>query len=168
MIQQPTFDNATSAQFFAGFVGLLKWASSYGHELLSSAHVVESGISKEKYPAFLELSVPLSASLNFGYDPDDQSIFMVVEMDEFEWLQRLPIEEVVVGRENVYILTYPITLADEVLEPIAIAVKSGQKKLWRAFPGATTIGFMCIHHSDESYDVNEYSGNRFTLRYLND
>lgn len=167
MQSQPLI-NANAPQILGAFIGFIKWASMYGHELVENRRVAEEGIAKDNYPVFLELSSALSASINFGYDSSDQTIFMAVDAEEFVWLPKLPIEEVVIGREQIYVLTRPIELDGELFEAMAIAVQTGQPKLWRAFPGADTIGFMCVEHPHPHYEVTEFSGERFPLRFLND
>lgn len=165
---QQRLTNTESPQVVGALIGFIKWAALYGHELVESAHVVEQGIARENYPVFLGLSSVLSASINFGYDPSDQSIFMALDKEEYAWLPQLPIEEIVIGRQQIYVMTRPMVIDGDSFEPMAIAVQTGQPKLWRAFPGATTIGFMCVEHSDSAYEVAEFAQERFPLRFLND
>lgn len=161
-------DTPFATEAFMGFVGFVKWASNFAHEITERKLPIERGLNHNGYSVFLELSAGLSASINFGYDPTDQTIFLAVEPEEFAWLPLLPIEEVVVGREQVYVLTREIVLDGEHFKPIAIAVHTNQPKLWRAFPGADSVGFMCLHFSDAGYEVSEFAGQRSPLRYLND
>lgn len=157
-----------SPAVLSAFMGFIGWASQYGHELRQCApDLVALGVAGE-HPVTLELSAVLSASFNFGYDPQDQAVFMAIDKEEFEWLPDLPIAEVVIGISEVYVLIRSVSLGGEVFEAMAITVRTGQPKLWRAFPDAGTVGFMCVRHAEQGYEVTELSGKRFPLRYLND
>lgn len=157
------------AEAVAGFQGFIRWAGSYGYELRHSHQVVQE--VGEAYSEYLELSAVMSASFNFGYDSSDQSIFIAVEQEEFDWLPFLPIEEVVVsaegGKGNIFILTAQVDLGDgDVLPPLAIQIRTDQPKLWQAFPNARDIGFMCVLVEGDGIQVHEFSTKRYPLRYV--
>lgn len=141
----------------------IRWAALYGHELRSGSH---NELPEVASSASIGLSTSLSASFNFGYNAEDQSIFVVLEQEEFDWLPDLPIVEVLVGRERLYVLTKEVVVEEIAVEAMAISIDIGQPKLWRAFPYATTIGFLCLRHSEVGYRVTEESMQRYPLRYL--
>lgn len=159
---------AASPAILSAFVGFIRWASTYGHEIRESKRLLENGIVNSDFPVALELSAILSASINFGYDAKDQAVFMALDPEEFDWLPSLPIAEVVVGRDEVVLLTSPVEVDGEKFDAMAITVLTGQPKLWRAFPDAKSIGFMCLQHSESGFDVNLIAPERYPLRYLND
>lgn len=155
-----------TASALAGFVGFMRWASQYGHDIRPNQRpVVGAG---ESAPVKLELSAVLSASFNFGYDPENQAVYIALDAEEYEWLSLMPVAEVVVGVGEVYVITHAIELDGEQLDAMLITVQTGQPKLWRAFPDATTVGFMCVRYKDTGMEVSEFSNDRYPLRYLND
>lgn len=162
----PAVDDITvKARAYAAYYSFLEWAQKYGYDLRDSPNNAK-GVS-DRYESFLGLSAALSASFNFGYDPGDQSIYIVVEQEEFEWLPWLAIEEVVIGSGLVHVLTKPLEiLPGEVLPPMALQIWTNQPKVWRSFPSAKEIGFMCIHWNKDSFLVREFSAERFPVRYL--
>jgi hypothetical protein len=141
----------------------IRWASLYGHELRSGSH---NELPEATSSASIGLSTSLSASFNFGYNAEDQSVFVVLEQSEFDWLPDLPIAEVLVGRKQLYVLTHEVVVDDVAIVAMAISIDVGQPKLWRAFPYATTIGFLCIRHTELGYQVIEEASQRYPLRYL--
>lgn len=149
-------------------VQFLKWASQYGHEIRPTSRFAERGVVGHEVPVMLELSTGLSASFNFGYEPSSQSVFMALDPEEYEWLPKLPITEVVVGREEVYVLTSAIELEEVPIDAMAFTIRSGQPKLWRAFPNANNVGFVHLSHAGASHEVIDVYPARFPLRFLND
>lgn len=162
--QQLSHDPHASAVILTAFSSFIRWASVYGHELKGGALGELDGIATGTAMA---LSSNLSASVNFGYNPEDQSIYVVLDQEEFDWLPDLPVAEVLVGRERLYVLTREVVVDDLAIESMAIAIEVGQPKLWQAFPDAVTIGFLCLRHSEYGYEVIEESQQRYKLRYLN-
>lgn len=154
-------DPQTSATVLTALASFIGWASMYGHELR------EGPIDKNSSGVSLELSASLSASFNFGYQAGDQTVYVAVEPEEFEWLPQLPISEVLVGLEKLYVMTNAVIIDGEKIDAMAIGILIGQPKLWRAFPDATTIGFMCIRSAIEGYAVTDIASERYPLRYMN-
>lgn len=157
-------DPHESAVILTAFSSFIRWASLYGHELRIGAHGELDGIATG---ASLALSSSLSASVNFGYNAEDLSVYVVLDQEEFDWLPDLPVSEVLVGRERLYVLTQAVVVEDVEIESMAIAIEVGQPKLWQAFPEAVTIGFLCLRHSEAGYEVIEESQQRYKLRFLN-
>lgn len=162
----PVADSVSeTATSFAAYVGFIRWAAKYGYDLRDTPRNAQ-GIS-DRYPSYLGLSAPLSASFNVGYDPADKSVYIAVEEEEFEWLPWLAIEEIVIGDGLVYVLTKPVKLGpEEELPPMALQIWTNQPKVWRAFPDAREIGFMYIHCEGDGYSVHEIAPTRFPIRYL--
>lgn len=155
-----------TASALAGFVGFMRWASQYGHDIRPNQRAVP-GVG-ESAPVQLALSAVLSASFNFGYDPENQAVYIALDVGEYEWLSLMPVAEIVVGAGEVYVITRSLEVDGELLDAMLIAVQTGQPKLWRAFPDAATVGFMCVRYSESGMEVSEFSGSRYPLRYLND
>lgn len=167
MLPVTTNDPAVHADAVAGYTGFLKWASVYGRDL-EEEDGAELGGGKARLSIFLRLSMGLSASFNFGYDASDQSIYMAVEPEEFDWLTLMPISEVLIGRSVIYILSRPVDLEQgEFLPPVALKVATNQPMLWHAFPNAQDIGFMCVRANEGGYMVEEFHCSRFPLRFSN-
>lgn len=160
-------DPATHADAVAGYSGFLKWASLYGRDLVEEDGA-ELGGNHGRLAVFLKLSMPLSASFNFGYDASDQSIYIAVEPEEFDWVTLMPINEVLIGQSAIYILTRPIDLdLGEFLPPVVLKVSTNQPMLWHAFPKANDIGFMCVRANEGGYMVEEFHCTRYPLRFSN-
>ena len=158
---------AIHADAVAGYAGLLKWASVYGRDLVEEDGA-ELGGGTGRASIFLKLSMGLSASFNFGYDASDQSVYIAVEPEEFDWLTLMAISEVVIGRSTIYILTRPVDLElGEFLPPVALKVATNQPMLWHAFPNAQDIGFMCVRANEGGYIVEEFHCTRYPLRLSN-
>jgi len=161
----PSDEIRDAALSFAAYFSFIRWAEKYGYDLRDTPRNTQ-GIS-DRYPSFLGLSAPLSASFNLGYDPADQSVYIAVEEEEFEWLPWLAIDEVVIGDGLIYILTRPVQLmGGNELPPVALQFCTNQSKVWHAFPNARVIGFMHIRCDDEGYSVQEIASARFPIRYL--
>lgn len=159
---------AAFADAVAGFNGFLAWASRYGREL-AEGDGEELGLERAgPSSVILELSAPLSASFNLGYDATDQSIFVAVEPEEFDWITLMPVSEVVIGGSSIYVLTRPIDLAEgDRLPPVVLRVSTNQPLLWRAFPKAMEIGFMCVRANEGGYIAEEFRCSRYPLRFAN-
>lgn len=167
MLSLSNTDPAAHAQAVAGFSSFLGWATRYGHNLTEGDGAEISEVL-EPDAVFLELSQALSASFNFGYDAGDQSIYIAVEEEEFDWLTMMPIEAVMVGRSAIYVLSLGVDLGEgDTLPSIAVKLVTNQPMLWHAFPNAKDIGFMCIRANDGGYVVEEFHGERFPLRFSN-
>jgi len=168
MHQSSILDSQAAAlNSFGAFVGFLSWANAYGHEITEMDRIAELGVCAQDGPV-ISLSSSLSASFNLGYDPEDKTVFMVLESEEFAWLPGMPIREVVVGQHQIYVLTDSVALEGESFPAMVIAVHTDQPRLWRAFPGIDTVGFMCVTFNDGDYSVSEYAPCRVPLRFLND
>lgn len=156
---------AAFADAVAGFNGFLAWVSRYGRDL-GEGDGEELDVERVgRTSVILELSEPLSASFNLGYDATDQSIYLAVEPEEFDWITLMPVAEVVIGASSVYVLTRPIDLdAGEVLPPVVLRIATNQPLLWRAFPQAQEIGFMCVRANEGGYVAEEFHGQRYPLR----
>lgn len=164
-----TNENPTAfADAVAGYSGFLAWVSRYGHDLVEGDGD-ELGLERVGRTAVvLEASAPLSASFNLGYDASDQSIYVAVEPEEFDWITMMPVAEVVIGGSSIYILSNPIVLdAGEFLPPVALRVVTNQPLLWRAFPKAREIGFMCVRANEGGYVAEEFHSGRYPLRHSN-
>lgn len=158
---------ALHADAVAGYCGFLKWASKYGRDLVEDDGM-ELGESAGRQSVILKLSMGLSASFNFGYNAADQSIYIAVEPEEFDWITLMPVEEVMVGRDMIYILSRPIDLElGEFLMPVMLKVTTNQPLLWHAFPDARDIGFMCVRLNEGGYMVEEFHSARFPIRFSN-
>lgn len=167
MVPVTISDPAAHADAVAGYSSFLGWASRYGHNLVEGDGA-ELGGGEGRSAIFLELSTPLSASFNFGYDASDQSIYVAVEPEEFDWLTLMPVAEVLIGRNAIYILSRPIDLDfGEFLPPVALKVATNQPMLWHAFPKAQDIGFMCVRANEGGYVVEEFHCARYPLRFSN-
>jgi hypothetical protein len=159
---------ASALNSFGAFVGFLAWANAYGHEIMETDRIAERGVCAQDGSVPISLSSSLSASFNLGYDPEDKTVFMVVEPEEFAWLPDMPIKEVVVGQHQIYVLTESLALEGESFPAMTIAVHTDQPRLWRAFPGIDTVGFMCVTFNGDGFAVSEYASCRVPLRFLND
>jgi len=161
-------DSYDPAVVLTAFAGFIRWASMYGHQIQESSCLTDRILAAGS-PVVLELSVALSASINFGYIPkDDSTVYMAVDSEEYEWLPKMPISEVVVGIDKVYVLTAAYECDGELLDAMAIAVRTDQSMLWRAFAEAKEVGFMCVKHSDAGMEVTDIDLGRYPLRFLND
>lgn len=167
MVPVTDSDPTAYAEAVAGYSGFLGWVSRYGHNLVEGDDPELDG-EEARDAILLELSVPLSASFNFAYDATDQSIYMAVEPEEFDWLDLMPLSEILIGRDAIYIMCRAIDLGDEgVVPPVALKIMTNQPLLWHAFPQAQDIGFMCVRVKEGGYVVEEFHAGRFPLRFSN-
>lgn len=150
----------------AGFCGLLQWAERYGHEMGGTVAPDVRLLLEGDNSVELEFSSALSASFNPGFG-SDESVYLMVTSEEYEWLSLLPINEVVVSDSSVCIICRGIKEGNFEIAMMAMRVYTDQPKLWAAMRGRSSIHFGCIQHNDMDYEVSEYMHESVPLRFLN-
>lgn len=163
-------DSLSLAELLAGCEGFMRWASQYGYQLklANSDHPLLHSTGAGE---LLLLSDALSASFNLGYDAADQSMFLAVESDEFEWLQYFPIRECFFNsdgeRGSVLIVSNPVDFGDgNVFPSVVIQVVTDQPRLWQAFPHAKDIGLMNVLVDNGGVTCIEYSQRRYPFKLV--
>lgn len=159
----PIIEQATP-ESLAGYCGMIEWAARYGNELSvparPDARLMGDGVGIE-----LEVSFALSASFNPGFGPDD-SVYLMVTMEEYAWLSLVPIQEVVVSDTAVCVICRGIREGEFEIAMMALRLQTDQPRLWASMRGRSVIRFGCVHHSDAGYEVSEYMPEGAPLRFL--
>lgn len=138
------------ANAVGGFCGFLGWAARYGHEMKEVAQATDPAFRAGGLDCefFLSLSTALSASFNYGYG-EREGLFFALEAEEFEWLPLLPISEVIVAVNHVYVLTRQLDLGDgDVIPALALEIQTDQQSLWHCCHQAEEAGFSCCDYDD--------------------
>jgi hypothetical protein len=108
-----------------------------------------------------------STAFRVGYSPDPSVLYLAVSDQMFNWIVNLPIDEIVVGNNCIYIVTMPFSYGDNSAPALAIKLKNTQNGSWMAFKDtAREVGFVCVRHDAGGMTVDEYTDTISDLRYL--